>query len=261
MYTVMIVDDEQLEIDVLSIILSREFKIFNNIISAKNGKEAILKAKESKPDLILMDISLPEIDGLCALEKIKSFLPNVNVLMLTSHSKFDYIQRAMRLGAKDYLLKPLRTEDLITSINKIFKDIKDIKNINTKINNNNKSREKYLYIDKSKSDIVKNSIIYINKNYKNKIDLNTISNEIHINHQYLSRVFKKEIGMSCIDYINELRVNNACEMLTETTYPAYRIACDSGFSDSAYFSRVFAKHIKLTPSEYRKTYLQSSISI
>lgn len=248
MYTIMIVDDEQLEIDVLSLIISKEFKIFNNIITAKNGKEAILKAKENKPDLILMDISLPEIDGLCALEKIKSFLPNVNVLMLTAYSKFDYVQKAMRVGAKDYLLKPLRTEDLKKSINKTFKDI------NEKTNNNN-FKEKYLYIDKSKSDIVKNSIVYINKNYKNKIDLNTISKEIHINHQYLSRIFKKEIGISCVDYINALRVNNACEMLTETTYPAYRIACDSGFSDSAYFSRVFTKHVKLTPSKYRKMHL------
>lgn len=251
MYTIMIVDDEQLEIDALKMIISKEFKIFKNIIIATNGKEAILKAKQHKPDIILMDISLPEVDGFSAQEKIISALPKVNTIMLTAHSKFDYVQQAIRLKVKDYLLKPLRTDDLKKSINKILGEVKN----NNIINNNNNNKEDYLYLNKSKSDIVRKSIIYMNKNYKNKIDLNSISSEIHTNAQYLSRVFKKEIGIGCIDYINLLRINQACEMLTETTYPAYRIACDSGFSDSAYFSRVFTKHLNLTPSEYRKKYV------
>lgn len=246
MYTLMIVDDEPMEIEALRMIISKEFKLFDTIIEAKNGKEAILKAKKHMPDIILMDISIPEIDGLCAQQEIISFLPNVNTIMLTAHSRFDYAQKAIEFGAKNYLLKPARTSDLKKSIDKILKDI-----------DNNIAKEQHLYINKSKSDIVKNSIIYMNNNYKNKIDLNSISSEVHINSQYLSRIFKKEIGISCVDYLNLLRVNQACEMLTETAYPAYRIACDSGFSDSAYFSRVFTKHIKLTPSQYRKRHISN----
>lgn len=246
MYTIMIVDDEILEVEALEMIISKEFSVFKNIITASNGKDAILKAKQHKPDIILMDISLPEIDGFSAQEKIISILPNTSTIMLTAHSSFDYVQKAMRLKAKDYLLKPVRTNDLKSSIKKILGELKA----------NNNHAEEFLYLNRSKSDIIRNTIVYMNNNYKNKIDLNSIANEIHVNPQYLSRVFKKEIGMGCTDYINLLRVNQAREMLVETSYPAYRIACDAGFSDSAYFSRVFTKHVNLTPSEYRKSFLR-----
>ncbi|MPQ43631.1 helix-turn-helix domain-containing protein, partial [Clostridium tarantellae] len=83
----------------------------------------------------------------------------------------------------------------------------------------------------------------------------------HINSQYLSRLFKKEIGISYSDYLNTLRVNNACSLLVNTSYTNYRIAIDSGFTDSAYFSKVFTKHIKVTPSKYRKMHIDKSHKI
>lgn len=242
MFTLMIVEDEYIEREALRMIISKEFNgKINTIIEAKNGNEAIINAKKHKPDIILMDIGIPEINGLDAHKKIISFLPNVQTIILTAYSNFNYAQEALRLQVKDYLLKPARTSTLKNSINKIISKI-----------NKPSLLEDYLYINKSQSDIIRKAIIYMNNNYQNKIDLHSVSNEVHVNSQYLSRLFKKEIGISYVDYLNTVRVNNACNMLSNTTYPAYRIATDSGFTDSAYFSRVFTKHTKLTPSQYRR---------
>lgn len=242
MYTLMIVEDEPMEREALRKIISKEFKDQIKILDdAKNGIEAITKAQQNKPDIILMGIGLPGKNGLEVQQEIISFLPNVQTIIQTAYSNFTYAQKALKLKVKDYLLKPVKTPDLKLSINKIIMDLDDI------------SLNEYPFaLKESETDIMKESISYMNINFKDKIDLQSISNHIHLNAQYFSRIFKKEMGISCIDYINQLRINYSCKMLCTTSYPVYRIAIESGFTDASYFSRVFTRHLQDTPIEYRR---------
>jgi two-component system, response regulator YesN len=242
MYTLMIVEDEPMEREALRRIVAKEFKDQIKLVEdAKNGIEAVIKAQQNKPDIILMDIGLPGKNGIEVQQEIISFLPNVQTIILSAYSDFDYAQKAVKLKVKDYLLKPLKTVNLKSSINKIILDLVDI------------SKNEYQFdLKESESDIIKKSISYMNDNFKDKIDLKSISNYIHLNAQYFSRVFKKEVGISCIDYLNQLRINHSCKMLCSTAYPVYRIAIESGFTDASYFSRVFTRHLEDTPIEYRR---------
>ncbi len=250
MYTLMIVEDESMEREALHKIISNEFKNEIRILDdAKNGIEAITKAKQNKPDIILMDIGLPGKNGIEVQQEIISSLPNVQTIILTAYSDFTYAQSAVKLKVKDYLLKPVKTSTLKLAINKIILDL------------NNVPLNEYMLPLKEKeceSDIIQKSISYINNNFKEKIDLESISNHIHLNAQYFSRIFKKEMGISCIDYLNQLRINNSCKMLFTTSYPVYRIAIESGFTDASYFSRVFTRLLKETPVEYRRRNSYSS---
>ena len=83
---------------------------------AVNGKDAIKQAEKLQPDVLLLDIRMPEGDGLQTLEKLRAKTPNVKVVMLSTYDNPTYIARAVALGATDYVLKGSSREDLITTI-------------------------------------------------------------------------------------------------------------------------------------------------
>jgi len=88
----------------------------NIVAEATDGVEAVNKAKEHQPDVVLLDIRMAEHDGLTALEKIHSELPNTKVVMLSTYDNPTYIARAVALGAADYVLKGSGREQLINAI-------------------------------------------------------------------------------------------------------------------------------------------------
>ena len=88
---------------------------------AEDGQEAILKAKELKPDLVLMDISMPRMNGLDATRRLKGIMPELVVIILTIHDLEEYKVAAMASGAYGYVLKKSLMEDLIPAIRWAFK--------------------------------------------------------------------------------------------------------------------------------------------
>lgn len=245
MYKLMIVEDEPMERLVLRKIITRDFG--DQIIlleDAKNGVEAIAKAREHKPDIIIMDIGLPGMPGISVQEEILTFLPDVQTIIQTAYSDFVYVQKAISLGVKDYLLKPVKAEMLkfvltriITALQKkapIQQESCDIRDFDLE------------------KDVIKKAIIYMNDHFRHKVDLNALAKHVHMNAKYISRIFKKETGINCVDYLNQLRINYSCRMLSTTSYPIYRVAMDSGFTDASYFNKVFTKVMKETPLSYRK---------
>ncbi len=86
------------------------------IAEAANGTKAVAKSLQCNPDVVLMDIRMPESDGLAALERIRRELPDTQVVVLSTYDNPTYIARAITLGASDYLLKGTTREQLVASI-------------------------------------------------------------------------------------------------------------------------------------------------
>ena len=86
------------------------------VAEAASGKEAIVEAEKCKPDVILLDIRMPDGDGLSTLEKLRTVVPDSRVVMLSTYDNPTYIARAVALGASDYVLKGSSREDLVTTI-------------------------------------------------------------------------------------------------------------------------------------------------
>jgi DNA-binding NarL/FixJ family response regulator len=91
------------------------------VASASNGLEAVEKARELRPDVILMDIGLPGINGLEAARRICQLLPESKIIFLTQESSPEVVQEAMRLGACGFVLKTLAESDLLTAIQAALK--------------------------------------------------------------------------------------------------------------------------------------------
>jgi DNA-binding NarL/FixJ family response regulator len=112
---VLLVDDQELIRVSLSIVLGGEPDI-EIIGNAENGEKAIDLTKQLSPDIILMDIHMPQVNGVEATEHIKSLFPNVKVIILTTFEELSYVREALAAGADGYLLKAIHPKDLAAGI-------------------------------------------------------------------------------------------------------------------------------------------------
>ena len=110
-----------------------------------------------------------------------------------------------------------------------------------------------IYENLKNDEILLSTIEFINNNYMHKLTLKLLATNCHCNTSYLSRLFKEKCGINIIDYINLERVKKAKEMLSISSLRITEIALVCGFSTPDYFSQVFKKYTKLSPSEYRNS--------
>lgn len=123
MYRILIADDEALEREGMRWIIERMLSVPFEIIEAENGKEALQKAQIFKPHIIFMDIRMPGIDGLTALKTISQQLPSSKMVLLTAYEYFDYAREAIKLGVKDYLIKPAKRTEITALIERLIEEL------------------------------------------------------------------------------------------------------------------------------------------
>lgn len=116
MYKVLLVDDEELERKILCFTLQNSGLPITILGEAASGREALEKVHHTRPDLIIMDIKMPGIDGIEATRQIKALYPATEVIILTAYGKFSYSQQAIKAQATDYLLKPVQPQQLIEAV-------------------------------------------------------------------------------------------------------------------------------------------------
>jgi len=106
-------DHEVIRTGLASLLAGTDIQIIGE---AANGKDALRLAQKDKPDVILLDIRMPDGDGLATLEKLRAKVPECRVVMLSTYDNPTYIARAVALGASDYVLKGSSRDDLIATI-------------------------------------------------------------------------------------------------------------------------------------------------
>ena len=113
-----IVDDHQLARDSLRDMLEDAPDI-EVVGEAANGREAILLCSRLRPDLVLMDVRMPEMDGLAATREIKQSHPEISVMMVTMHENPDYLLEALKAGAAGYVLKDAPRQEVVTAVRRV----------------------------------------------------------------------------------------------------------------------------------------------
>lgn len=90
------------------------------VVEAENGAQAVQVYQQQKPDVVLMDITMPEMDGLTALKEIRSRHPDARVVMLTALGQQGIVIEAIKSGARDFIVKPFDTERVLTAVRKML---------------------------------------------------------------------------------------------------------------------------------------------
>lgn len=107
MERILLVDDEPIFRMGLRSVISWEELGCQIVGEAKNGEEALIQIEEKKPDIVFLDIKMPKMDGIRVLEKRKRYEKNPKFVVLSCFNEYEYVREAMKLGAFDYLFKPL----------------------------------------------------------------------------------------------------------------------------------------------------------
>jgi len=117
---ILIADDHPVVREGLSAMLSKQPDI-DVVGEAGNGREAIEKTRESRPDVVLMDLRMPEVDGVEAMRQISATNPETRFIVLTTYDNDEYIFKGIEAGARAYLLKDSPREDLFTAIRAVYR--------------------------------------------------------------------------------------------------------------------------------------------
>ena len=117
--SVLVVDDDSMMREMLKLILrSEEYKIAGE---ASNGHDAVVLSVDLKPDLVLLDINMPKMDGLQALEEIRKANPEAMVMMVSAHATMDKVKEAIDKGAIGFIVKPLNPASVLDRIKRCIK--------------------------------------------------------------------------------------------------------------------------------------------
>ncbi len=116
MIRVLIADDQSLFLESLSTFLRNYAEDIDVVGTAKNGAEALARAEELEPDIVLMDVHMPVMDGVEATRRIMEARPGIKIIILSTYDEDEYVRKALGFGASGYLLKDISPTELIASI-------------------------------------------------------------------------------------------------------------------------------------------------
>lgn len=258
MYKVMIIDDEPIIVQGLSRSINWEKWDCEVVATASNGIEGIEKIQQNKPDILISDICMPQVDGLTMIAGVKSEMPGMEITILTGFRDFDYAQQAIRLGVTRFLLKPSKMDELEEAVSEMIRNLKK-RELETKIENasDESNTEVAEEIDEEKSEagsfIVNNALAYIEENYTQKLKLADVAEQVYVSQWHLSKLLNRYKGQSFSDILNNVRIEKAKEMLKDPSLRIGDIAENVGFMDMAHFSRVFKKQVGVSANEFRNS--------
>ena len=238
MLSIYIADDEVWITLGLKKLLEKTGIDFEVIGTANNGLMAKEEIGMFKPDVIFTDIRMPGLSGLDLLQTIPEISPESKVVIITGFAEFSYAKEAVQHHAFDYLLKPIKEEDLTRVLTAILKERGEIEDTG-------KASPSY---DKTIDNVVSD----IREHYMEDISLTSLAAKYNISMARLSEMIKEHLSLNFSDYIASLRIQRAKELLRDESLSIQEIAEIVGYNDYFYFTKVFKKVEGISPSKYRK---------
>lgn len=243
MLKVIVIDDEKYIRR--SIIHRIEWEKCGTIVTAEagNGKEALERMQCEEPDIALTDLRMPLLDGLGFIEESRKRFPKTHYIIMSAYSNFEYARTALRLGVADYILKPVKKEEL-EKVLKTLSQHKEKKNLHPEI-------QETCVQKKENKNVIENIMEYIQKHYYENINVSELAEMYYLNDTYLSTLFKEKTGWTLKSYLESVRIEKAKSLLKSRDYTIAYVASAVGYTDPNYFSKVFKRYTDLTPRQFR----------
>lgn len=208
---------------------------------AADGMEAITKIDEEQPDIVIMDINIPIINGLKVIQLSRVKYPSMAFVIVSGYDDFSYCREALRLQITDYILKPVNYEEFGSCIDWLKISLY-----------NNEVKEKTVV---KKERVITGITKYMQEHLSEDVSLHILSEEFHLNSQYISQLFKNEIGVNFLTYLTNIRMEHAKKLLLSSSLSIAEVSEQSGYGDYRVFTKVFKKSEGITPSQYRRDFL------
>ncbi len=247
MYRVMIIDDEISARNLMKVSVDWDKLDMYIVGEAGSGIEAINIIDDVKPDIAIVDISMPFMNGIEFTEVASKRYPDLAIIIMTAMDDFEYARRCVSLPVFEYMLKPIVRAEVNATLEKL-KEKLDRRKAELKAFAYESSYEPDM--DRSMIDRIKD---YISSNYRDsKINLTSVAQQFGFSSSYLSRRFKQETGKNFIEYLTECRMERAIQMACDNCKMFYT-SSEVGIPDTAYFGKCFKKYTGMSYSEFMAT--------
>lgn len=260
MYKVAIIDDEPLIVEGLSKTIAWEKWNCYVAGTANDGKEGIELIREKKPDIVITDICMPKMDGLKMIAGLKSEFPDMQLIILTGYREFEYARQAIELGVSRFLLKPSKMNELEEAIAAVTKHL-ELLDLPFAASEETILQAQEEVVPETEEEngeansfIVKNALEYIRENFREKLRLSDVAEQVYVSQWHLSKLLNKHTGKTFSDILNGARMDQSKELLKDPSLRICDVAEQVGFQDLAHFSRVFKKMEGMSAGEYRNTH-------
>lgn len=341
MFRLVVIDDEYIVVEGIKAIIEKKKMNCEVVGSANDGVTGLRVIQEQRPDMVITDIRMPGMDGLSLIETVKEEFPDILFIVISGFTEFEYARRALHLGVKSYIDKPVTIEKIQEAILKIEQErdqqsnqyllqkkeadalidqmISNIIQCNAQNLNDNgqqylnqfmdeakintykldcfqvlcvlleviadqkRTHENWMYISYrdleeletvkelknfainvigsiaanleaeavgSSHRTVQQLLQFINQNYNKDIGLNELAEQVNMNPNYLSILFKEEVGMSYIKYLTNLRIQKSKDLLLQGGKVS-DVAEQVGYNNYRHFCETFKKYVGQTPNEYK----------
>ena len=243
---VLLVDDEIMIREGFKRLFDWEAHDCQVVGEAADGMEALAQIDSLCPDIVIMDINIPIMNGLKVIQLSRIKHPEIAFVIVSGYDDFSYCREALRLQITDYILKPVNYEEFGTCIDNLKISLFE-------------RRVAAAEEPKAAEERTINGLTrYLQEHLAEEVSLSVLAEQFHLNLQYISQLFKSEIGVGFLTYLTNIRMEKAKKLLLSTSLSIAEVAEQSGYGDYRVFTKVFKKTEGSTPSQYRRDFLENN---
>ncbi|MGM9647489.1 MAG: helix-turn-helix domain-containing protein [Eubacteriales bacterium] len=243
---VLLVDDEIMIREGFKRLFDWEAHDCEVVGEAADGMEAMAQIDHLHPDIVIMDINIPIMNGLKVIQLSRIKHPEIAFVIVSGYDDFSYCREALRLQITDYILKPVNYEEFGSSIDNL-----KISLFERRISASDEP-------EKQEERTITGITRYLQEHLAEEMSLSVLAEEFYLNPQYISQLFKNEIGVNFLTYLTTIRMEKAKKLLLSTSLSIAEVAEQSGYGDYRVFTKVFKKTEGVTPSQYRRDFLEKA---
>ncbi len=257
-FSILVVEDNEELKAFLKSILSENY----TVITASNGEEGLQHAVDDLPDLIISDVMMPVMDGLEMIRQIKenNNICHIPIIVLSAKASLDDRIAGLEQGIDDYITKPFSATYLKTRVASLLRQRKALQELymNRLMEGKNTSTPDPLtpsqpQITPYDEQFMEKVMAYMEEQMDNaELTIDEFAEQLMLSRTIFYRKLKSIVGLTPVDFIREIRIKRAVQLIDSDEYNFSQVAYMTGFNDPKYFSKCFKKVIGITPSEYKE---------
>lgn len=237
MWKVFLIDDEEIILNQIEQTIPWMDNGFEVIGKDTNPDRAISRVLELKPDVIISDLKMPQLDGHTFMRTVREAGLDTEFVMLSAYGTFEDARTFFQQEGFDYLLKPLQIQEVQLVLEKLAKKLTQKKPFEDVAE---------LGINPAFSELIE----YVSNHFTEKFTLDQLARQFGLSAGYICNLFAKNYNTTLTCFITKVRMEHAVELMKDRNCSLKAVAVECGYKDYFYFNKVFKGYYGVAPSQY-----------